>query len=618
LFVTIVAWGATLGCHGTRKTLVPDVPKTGSAEARSRFVEAKAKFLEDGSQREEFKRIAEEFPNDPIVPWAELYAGIAAVKAHAFGDADKQLAKVLEAKSNEGVTAKAELYLGITKNYEGDAASARRLLAHADRAVENDEERTEYLAAVAYSLADGDKPLAALPVFDLLWPRVTPTEHAVLVARIEEIVAGASADALRRTYDELPDRRGASIAIVGSRLALIMEQDGDTAGAAKRREDIAPARVAVGLPKTITEQEAGGAKGARTGAGDPHLVGAVVPGAAKDKLVAEAVAAGLGLAAGAPDGKGVVAIETRPAADKAAAAEMVDALAHQDVIAIIGPIGDTSTDAAAGRAEGLGVPLITLTPHAEGRAGGRFIFHVRHSPEARARTLAERALAKGIKRFAVMGPDSDYGRGATTAFTTAVEKGGGTIVAKVLYSKDAKSFADQVDKLKDGWDGVFVADQASNLGLIAPTLAAKGAIPKALPFPKKVLGGRPVLLLATADDLTGELLVNAGRHVQGALLAPGFYPDDADPTIKAFVDRYTLAYGRPPGATAAYAYDAAQLAAAAGGGGRNGLAATLASGQLAGVTGAIKFDTDHHRADPGIVFTVVEETNSTFAVRVAH
>jgi ABC-type branched-subunit amino acid transport system substrate-binding protein len=128
-----------------------------------------------------------------------------------------------------------------------------------------------------------------------------------------------------------------------------------------------------------------------------------------------------------------------------------------------------------------------------------------------------------------------------------------------------------------------------------------------------------VLLVSTADDANGELIVNAGHHLEGALLAPGFFPDDADPTIKPFVDRYVMAYGRAPAATAAYAFDAAQLIASAAlaGGGRSGLATALASSQLVGVTGTIKFDSDHHRADPGVIYTVVEETGGAFAIRVS-
>ena len=37
------------GCpRSTRKTLVPDVPQHGDAQARSRFLEAKSRFLRDG------------------------------------------------------------------------------------------------------------------------------------------------------------------------------------------------------------------------------------------------------------------------------------------------------------------------------------------------------------------------------------------------------------------------------------------------------------------------------------------------------------------------------------------------------------------------------------------
>ena len=47
-----------------------------------------------------------------------------------------------------------------------------------------------------------------------------------------------------------------------------------------------------------------------------------------------------------------------------------------------------------------------------------------------------------------------------------------------------------------------------------------------------------------------------------------------------------------------------------------GIAGALTSSQLAGVTGAIRFDADHRRADPGVLYTVVEETGG-FAIRVS-
>ena len=92
-------------------------------------------------------------------------------------------------------------------------------------------------------------------------------------------------------------------------------------------------------------------------------------------------------------------------------------------------------------------------------------------------------------------------------------------------------------------------------------------------------------------------------------------PDDQDPASKQFLDDFIASYGRAPKQTEAYAYDAAQLAASSAGG-RAALAAALAGGTLAGLTGAIRFDADHLRADEGVVYTVVEDAG-VYAVRIA-
>ena len=78
-----------------------------------------------------------------------------------------------------------------------------------------------------------------------------------------------------------------------------------------------------------------------------------------------------------------------------------------------------------------------------------------------------------------------------------------------------------------------------------------------------------------------------------------------------------MAYGHVPGAGEAYAYDAAQLVVAGAAHDRSALATALVRGQLAGVTGTISFDADHHRSDAGIVYTVVEETGGVYAIRIA-
>jgi len=287
-------------CHHTRKTLVPEVPQNGDVRARSRFLDAKAKFLRDGGQAPEFAKIVEDYPQDPITPWAELYAGIASVKARDFAHAEPQLQKVIESNRDPGLVARAELFMGIAKNYEGDGRRARELLARGEKATENDDERTEFVAAVAYATAGGDDPLASLKWFDELWPRVQPAERAVILARVTDVVGSAPPERLHKAFSGLEHDRP-SFAIAGSRLAMILDQNGDHAGAAKLREEVSPARAAVGLPRTIAEAEVNAAGGG----GDPSLVGAVLPLGTR---VGDAATAGLALAGGAPDGKGVVAV----------------------------------------------------------------------------------------------------------------------------------------------------------------------------------------------------------------------------------------------------------------------------------------------------------------------
>ncbi len=599
---------ALAACHRTRKTLVPDVPKTGSSIARTRFIDARAKFLRDGSGGEEFERIVEDYPEDPIAPWAQLYAGISAVATHRYEAAAASLEPILANREvDPGIRRRSELFLGIAYNYLGKVDKAlpllRQFTGSQEPAIENDAERTEYLAALAYATASVD-PVASLPIFDQLYARVTPTERAMITARCQEVTAAADPAALEKVFGDL-DKNGPAMAAVASRLAIAAAQAGNAEKAKAMREAAAPARRAVGLPSTIDIAII------PSGGGKAGLVGAVMPN--RRSHASEAVQAGLGLASGAAGGEGVVAVEIRHARDPAAAAVAVDSLAKQDVVAIVGPLDGASVDAATVRADELGVPLLSLTSRPDQRKPSKYVFHVRHSAEARARTLARYALGKGVTTFAILSPEDNYGRSVGAAFADEVKKGGGTIVTTVTYPSGTKSFVKYAGRLSGTFVGLFVPDTANELALIAPAASASGKIPKPLGT-KKLKAGRPIVLMSTAEGLTGLFVVQAERHAEGALLAPGYYPDDKAAEQKSFLDRFLAAFGRAPGANEAYAYDAAQLAAAAGAGGRAGLAATLAHGSLVGLTGTIRFDSDHRRADPGVLYTVVDESG-VFAIR---
>ncbi|MCA9674104.1 MAG: hypothetical protein KC464_03600, partial [Myxococcales bacterium] len=175
--------------RGKRHTLVPSVPTSGDPVARARFIEARDAFLRDGSGRADLEEIVRDFPDDPVTPFALLYAGIA-----AFGDGDAQAA-VTELRQiatldtvDAGLQARADLYLGLSYNALGDSAKALPYLLRSERAVEGDAERGLWIAATAVASAASPTPLDALVWLDRFWDVGTEPERGWVLARLDELV----------------------------------------------------------------------------------------------------------------------------------------------------------------------------------------------------------------------------------------------------------------------------------------------------------------------------------------------------------------------------------------------------------------------------------------------
>jgi len=592
---------ALAGCPKSRRTLVPSVPTSGDPVARQRFLEARESFLRAGDDPRaaaEFRAIADEFEGDPIEPFARLYAGIAAEKAGDHEGAARSLDQLLIDQSLEpGLRTRGELYLGLARGALGDQARALPLLIAGERAIEDDAERGAWTAARAHAHAESAQPLDALPWFDRWWAIATPPERAFIRGRLEQLVAAAPAEAARAAWATLGGE-GPSVGVLGWRVAADLAVAGDAEGARAARGRAAPVRRAIGLAVT-------GADDGPAAPVDPGVLGAIVPQSAKQARVGEQLAKGLLVGATSlGDAAPSIRIED---AEGPAAADAVAALARTDALAILGPTDGASVDAAAARASELGVPLLSFNPRADALAGGgTWVFHLLHSAEARARALARLAVGRGVKKLAVLRPQTGYGNAVARAFATEVAAAGGEIVVEVEYTADTKSFAGVVKKLGSGWQGVFVPDQADRLELIAPALASAGMIARPVGT-KKAIGGRPIVLMSTAEGAGDDFVREAARYSDGAWLAPGYFPGALDEAGLEFERVYLEQTGRSPTAVDAYAYDAVRLLAslrAAGASSRRDLAARLAGATLAGVTGAIAFDRDHRRADPGVIYTV--------------
>jgi len=251
---------------------------------------------------------------------------------------------------------------------------------------------------------------------------------------------------------------------------------------------------------------------------------------------------------------------------------MVRALVEEEqVLAVIGPIGGSTARAAGQAAQDLGVPIITMT-QAEGIPDiGGYVFRNFITAALQVKTLVQYAyLARGIERFAILYPDTEYGSRFRELFRQEVHSHLLGITAEASYDADTVDFSDAVRRLigverwarhswmVKGWRGkgsppplqvdfqaVFVPDDYGRLVLIAPQLAYHDM--------------EQVVLLGTNLWNTPVLVQKAGRYLQKAVFVGDFFPDTRKEVMAAFVESYRKAFQEEPDFFAAQGYDSMNI-----------------------------------------------------------
>ncbi|HEY3354806.1 MAG TPA: penicillin-binding protein activator, partial [Polyangia bacterium] len=483
-----------------------------AADAAFRAARALYEAGDRGEARAKLEAFVAAYPRDPLRPVAETYLGRIAYGARDYARA-RALLQGPAAAADAAVAAPARYLLGLTMHQLGQPAEARRLLAPFAGRVAGDDAAELYgtLADAAARLGDAPQALADYGAF---YPVARDYERAYIRQRAAALAAKVPAAQLGAVYAAAP-RGSLAAAVLGQRLAAITL---DQRQRAEVLADIRGARAAFGLAEAGAGAGGGGGENAR-------VIGAVLPLSGKARPVGEAALKGVLLAANALSAAGAERVQVAvrdSAGDPARAARAVEELVREGVIAVVGPI-DRRDAAAAGRAaEAAGVPLLALDV-ADGTAAHAGVFHVLPSPGARAAALARHAAAAGVHDVAVLAPDNGYGRKTGAAFAAAARAAGLRVVADERYDPATTSFAKAVARLKQHRVGaVFVPDRAGVLELLAPALARAGLWSRG---PAAGERGRGVLLLSTAEGLTGNLVRAASRYVQAAVLAPGFYAD---------------------------------------------------------------------------------------------
>lgn len=563
---------ALAACPRTRRPLLPAAPTTGDVTARARFTEVSTRY-ESGSERAEaFAEIASDFPDDPIAPWATLYAGMEHTLAGEYQVAADELAALHDTRE-PALQRKARLYRGVALVYLQRFAEAGPLLEEAEPAIESSWEQSAWLASSAVAQSEGVTPLRALPLLERWWERATEPEKGYVMARTQELVDRADVEAwttLQTTTAHGP--------IVRYAIARRMAREG-------HQNDLADAAAAVGFSVAAQTPVS-------------SHIGVLAAQKGKHAKVGEVVVAALAVAAGATDPTQSASVLIRDADTPDVAAQSADVLASEGVSVLIGPTDGAAADAVAARCERNGTLLISLATRPDERLPRATTFHVVHSAEARAAALADQATQAGATRIVTVGPDNGYGRAVVAAFR---QRAGALGAAVNLYPPDTKSFAMFVAALGDNWDAIFVADTAERLSLLAPALAAAGHVSQQT-LAKKPKGARAILLFATADGLTDEFFRTTGRHTLGAHFAPGFFANGSD----ALSGRLRTMLGRSPTALDAYALDAVTAAEAWQTSGQP--ARAFRDVQIDGLTGRMVFDENGRRTDRPLMYVGVGTT----------
>jgi branched-chain amino acid transport system substrate-binding protein len=594
---SLVAWLASLliltGCPKRFDPRADTVASSPNREADHEYRQAKAR-LDIGDHKDAAARFTvflEKYPNDPLAPSAKLQRARALMGMGESKKAESELAPMAQQQDpNDPSGIRARWLLGFATHKTKDYQRSRELLRPFVGQITGDDlvELHAVLADDADKLGDAED---ALKEYGLFFDGARPAEKLYIRDRVSELVQKLSSlDAFRIWSSGAKD--GVVAAYLGRRLAAERRAAGDETGAKQILDESKSAREHAGMEEAT---KAGPRESFRA-------IGLIVPLSGKGRPLGERALRGALLAAdlmaeGLPGGLPVELRVRDSGSDPAKAAAAVEELVKEGVAAIVGSPDKVEAQMSAPKAEALGVPFLELAPDDVRR--GELTFKMVRPRAAGATALAKMAIKSGAKTVAVLAPDSAYGRQMAQAFTDAARAAGARVVADLRYPETTTTFIDPVKKLAAAQpDAIFVPAPASQLSLIAPQLTFTGLT--RMPGVKPT--GKLAALYATADGLNDKFLQSTAKHIQGAVLAPVFYPDQNEPKLKAFVERYRRSHAEDPSSLDALAYDAVRATRAAldhvdpSGPLRQSVAVSLSRLAESGLTGELSFTASGDRS----------------------
>lgn len=204
---------------------------------------------------------------------------------------------------------------------------------------------------------------------------------------------------------------------------------------------------------------------------------------------------------------------------------------------ILGPLLSENTGDVLSQARPAGVPLISFSNDVTSAA--RDVFVMGHIPEQSISRTVSYASSKGVKRFAALIPDGEYGKRAELALSQAVLENSGSLMATEKYPRGGSGIVTAAQKLesKGGFEALLIADGSR--------LAAIGASQFEGTNKPKILG---------TELWSGESSAANQKSLQGA-----WFSAVSDGRYGQFVKSYKSRFGGQPYRIATLGYDAVLL-----------------------------------------------------------
>ncbi len=271
----------------------------------------------------------------------------------------------------------------------------------------------------------------------------------------------------------------------------------------------------------------------------------------------------------------LIPLDTHGTPEGAAAAARLAVTQGADII--LGPLLSLEVKAAAPVAREQAIPMLAFTTDRSTLGSG--VYTLGFLPGPQVKRVVQQAEADNRTRFAVLAPDTEYGRAVAEAMSAAVQETGAHLVRVTYYDPAAhdltpvaKRFA-EYDRHQAELARAKTATEGRSGSLAAQAAAAE---PSRMPYDAVLLPDEGTRLKSIASLITyygldpgpvrllGTMLWDDPRLSDEPSLQGGWFPAPPSAAHAEFEARYVKAFGPLPprtGIFASTAYDATALAA---------------------------------------------------------